>query len=84
MFNGIFQIMALSKPLNDSVREKLNCIDWYQNVTSTIPTQKILDVCKIAYHKAMSIEIIEHLLGGINMEYVPMELENSFDCLTIC
>ena len=70
--------MALSKP------EKLAKISWETKTPTTISHEKAMEVCRVQYSKVISIEIIEHLLGGINMDYVTMELENSFDCFSIC
>ena len=49
-----------------------------------IPIPKILEVCKVTYKNAISIEIIHHLLGGENMEYNIMEVDNSFECHAYC
>ena len=71
--------MSMSK----HVAERINKIED-KPVELTIPGQKIFDVCKITYENAISIEIINHLLGGENMEYFCMELENSFECDYYC
>ena len=76
--------MALSKPVAKGVHECLNRVSWDQNVKSEIGFEATMEVCKIAYDRAMSVEIIDHLLGGQNMEYAPMELQNSFDCFSVC
>ena len=71
--------MALSKP------EKLSRVDWGSKIPTTITKQRIMEVCRVEYTKAVSIEIIQHLLGGPNMEYNSiMELEDSFDCFVHC
>ena len=72
--------MALSKPLF----EKLNKIDWDKNVATNLSPEIILETCKITYTSSISIEVIEHLFGGQNMEYAPMELEDSIDCFHYC
>ena len=70
-------IMALSKPERISkIRDK--------NETLTIDSKKIIEICKVSYTNAISIEIISHLLGGDNMEYNAMELEDSFQCFDFC
>ena len=71
--------MALSKP------EKISRIDWDRKIPSQIQTKRIMEVCRVEYNKAVSVEIIEHLLGGPNMEYNSiMEVENSIDCFAVC
>ena len=45
-----------------------------------IHIEEIETFCIIKQEKATSIEIMEHLLGGPNMEYTTMEVENSFEC----
>ena len=71
--------MSLSK----HVRERLSAIEE-NKIAITVPIPKILEVCKVTYKNAISIEIIHHLLGGENMEYNVMELENSHECLAYC
>ena len=67
--------MALSKV------ERINKIRHNEGTPSlTINKDKIHELCEVSYTKAVSIEIIDHLLGGENMEYVTMELEDSFQC----
>ena len=68
--------MALSKP------ERLNKIS--NDGDLTINTMQIRKYCEVTYTSAISLEIIEHLLGGQNMEYITMELENSFQCYDYC
>ena len=63
---------------------KLNKVEWDHHVPTSITSQKIMEVCYISYPKACSIEIIDHLLGGPNLEFKPMELENLFDCYKHC
>ena len=67
-----------------SKSEKLNKVTWDHHVPSNISPEKIMEVCYISYSKACSIEIIDHLLGGPNLEFKPMELENLFDCYKYC
>ena len=68
--------MALSKP------------EWLNKISNdgdlTINTMQIRKYCEVTYTSAISLEIIEHLLGGQNMEYITMELENSFQCYDYC
>ena len=54
------------------------------DIQITIPTAKIMDFCKVSYSKAVSVEIIDHLIGGDNMEYKAIEVENSFQCYHVC
>ena len=74
--------MALSKPSRDI--QRISKIDWDKNVTISLDKNIIIETCKIVYTNAISVEIIEHLFGGQNMEYIPMELENSIDCYAFC
>ena len=69
--------MALSKPL------RINKI-LDKNEPISIDHQKIRDVCYVSYKNAVSIEVITHLLGGENMDYYAMELEDSFQCYDYC
>ena len=50
----------------------------------TICSKKIQEICKISYKNPISVEIISHLLGGENMDYVCMEIEDSFQCFDYC
>ena len=70
--------MALSKP------ERLTKVELHKHDECKISPEVIMDVCKISYDRAISIEIIEHLIGGQNMEYSLMEVDNSFECYAYC
>ena len=70
--------MSLSKHV-----DKINKI-YDTPVEVKIPRTKILEMCKITYNTAISIEIIKHLFGGENMEYNVMELGNSYHCEYYC
>ena len=73
--------MALSKPVN----EVLGKVEWNRDINIKIPTTNIMKVCRISYDKAISVEVIHHLLGGPNMDYnCVMEVENSVDCFNFC
>ena len=69
--------MALSKP---------NCIGKvHENVTKlSIDEAKIKEFCEVTYAVPISIEVIEHILAGTNLDYIPMELENPFQCFDFC
>ena len=67
--------MALSK----NAFERIGQIE-HSSCNISIEPFKILEVCKISYRGAISVEIISQLLGGQNMDYKVTELENSFDC----
>ena len=72
--------MALSKH-----EDLLGKISWDKNVQVKVSPKQIMDICRVHYSKAISVEIIQHLLGGPNMEYNSvMELENSIDCFHYC
>ena len=63
--------MAVSKPVPDGHNRKI----YYEEIEI---------FCIIRQPKATSIEIIEHLLGGPNMEYTCIEVENSVECFKHC
>ena len=69
--------MALSK-------EHVNKVDEMRLEDITIRGAKILNLCQVVYKNAVSIEIISHLLGGENMDYITMEVEDSFQCYAYC
>ena len=48
---------------------KLNKVCWDRHVPSAIQDTKIMEVCYISYSKACSVEIIDHLLGGPNLDF---------------
>ena len=52
--------MALSKPVANSedLRAKLNKVD-IKNVTTDLNPETIMEVCKIQYQQAISIEIVK-------------------------
>ena len=81
--------MALSKPLpsvtkvTENVSEKINEIPTREYNGSLHP-EEIIAFCKITKEKPVSIELIHNLLGGPNMEYSCMELQNSLDCYQFC
>ena len=77
--------MAASKLEHDDQSELLGKITWDKNVPISIDSGRIMDVCRIVYTKAISIKVIQHLLGGPNMEYNSvMEVQNSIDCFNFC
>ena len=59
--------MALSKVVRDGDDRKI----YYEEIEI---------FCLIRQPKATSVEIIQHLLGGPNMEYSFMEVQNSKEC----
>ena len=69
--------MALSK-------EHVNKVDEMRLEDIIISGAKILILCQVVYKNAVSIEIISHLLGGENMDYITMEVEDSFQCYACC
>ena len=71
--------MALSKP------ERVSKLEWNKNIPSQYSTQRIMEVCRVLRDKAVSIEIIQHLLSGDNMNYNSiMEVEDSIHCFNYC
>ena len=73
--------MALSK---EDGPEKVNIIDP-ENLEISISPKKMMEVCKMSYKKAISIEVVHHLLGGEHMDYSSvMEIPDSFQCYAFC
>ena len=71
--------MALSKP------ERISKLEWNKNIPLQYSTQRIMEVCCVLHDKAVSVEIIQHLLGGDNMDYNSiMEVEDSIYCFNYC
>ena len=46
----------------------------------TIPDEGIESFCVVKQLKPTTIELMDHLIGGPNMEYLAMELENCWEC----
>ena len=69
--------MALSKV------QRTSCIAD-KNEPLTIDKNVIEKLCKVSYTNAISVEIISHLLGGQNMDYMCMEVEDTFQCYNYC
>ena len=66
-------------------KEPVSKWEWNRNIPAKISKDRVMEVCRVQYNKAVSIEIIQHLLGGPNMEYNSiMEIENSIDCYHCC
>ena len=74
--------MALSKPLSFS--EKLNKIEPFKRSTTNVHDEEIEINCVYHQQKAISVELIHHLLGGPNMEYKVINVQDSFDCFEYC
>ena len=71
--------MACSKP------QRVSYVDWNEKSSGEISTDRIMEVCRVEFDKAISVEIIQHLCGGPNMEYNSvMEVENSIECYKFC
>ena len=68
--------MALSKPIPD----KLNTTILSKDLKITIPEEGIKIFSWIKQEKAISIDIINHLLGGPNVDYDAINVEDSFQC----
>ena len=71
--------MAMSKPIPD-MKEQLNSTKLCKDLKITIPEEEIKAFCWIKKEHAISIEIINHLLGGPNMDYDAMNIQDSFQC----
>ena len=71
--------MAMSKHVPD-MKEQLNLTNLCKDLKITIPEEEIKAFCWIKKEHAISIEIINHLLGGPNMDYDAMNIQGSFQC----
>ena len=81
--------MALSKPFVTKMMETSNVSEQINKInitkyTGSLEEEEIITFCKIEKQKPVSIELIRNMLGGANMEYPAMELENSFECFDFC
>ena len=86
--------MALSKqqvsdiPLmgtNRTSKEIVNKLEISQKVDCDgLNIDEIMHYVKISQKNAISIEIIKHLVGGPNMDYNCMEVDESITCYKIC
>ena len=74
--------MALSKPL--SFGGKINKLQWSKSVERKIHDEEIMVNCYHSQEKAVSVELIHHLMGGPNMEYKPINIGDSFECFNYC
>ena len=71
--------MALSKPVTEEMVEKLNTTGTSRMII-TIPEDEIKMFCWHMEPHAVSIDLINHLLGGDKMNYAAMNLEDSIQC----
>ena len=74
--------MALSKPINFT--EKINKFQWSRTTDRKIHDEEIMLHCLHKQDKAISVELIHHMLGGPNMEYKAMGVTDSFECFDYC
>ena len=49
-----------------------------------MPEDEIKMFCEYKQEKAISIELIHHILGGPNMDYEVMNVADSFQCFEFC
>ena len=79
--------MALSKPcitiFSEKLVEKINKMETSE-YSGVVNSEEILTFCLIECDKPLSIKNIRNLLGGSKMEYLCIELQNSFDCYAFC
>ena len=73
--------MALSKP--KKFTEKLNKVD-ITHVETTIHPEEIMLQCFYNYDKAISIDLIHHMLGGDHSDYKIIPVQESFECYNHC
>ena len=64
--------------------EKINKIQWSKPTERKIHDEEIMLQCYYNQERAVSVELIHHLLGGPNMEYQAMSVEESFECFKFC
>ena len=62
----------------ETVVSKINKVNGKPS-TSTLDHDEIITTCKVQQNKAISVELIHHMLGGPNMEYRFIEVEESFE-----
>ena len=74
--------MSKLKPKDFS--DKINSTEWSKHIPITIAEDEIFMFCFYTQYKAISIELIHHLLGGLNMDYQCMNIEESFQCFKFC
>ena len=71
--------MSLSKELDvDNVVTKINKV-YSKELKTDIHPEEIASTCCVVKQKAISIKLILHLLGGPNMNYRCIDLEESFE-----
>ena len=69
--------MALSKPLD--VCDKIGKMHWCKPTEHKIHDEEIEIHCFHKQEKAISVELIQHMLGGLNMEYKVINIQDSFE-----
>ena len=70
--------MAQSKLQMSNVCERINHVHG-PLIGTCLDEQEIVQMCCFTQHKAVSIELIHHMLGGPNMDYRVIELVESFE-----
>ena len=74
--------MALSKATSqvnsDSISSKLNRVHGIP-LPTLLNTEEIEQTCYLVKTKALSVDIIHHMLGGHYMDYRCIEVEESFE-----
>ena len=68
--------MVLSKPIN--FQEKISKFTWAKAAKRHLFDEEIEIHC-FEQKKPISVELIEHMLGGPNMEYKIINLDDSFE-----
>ena len=87
MLSSRFHLKSLQEREEEELplRERLNKIDYKVDIKREILDEQIMFFCKISYtNTPTAIELIDHLLGGPNMEYPCMEVRDSFKCFQVC
>ena len=76
--------MALSKHETKDVCNRIGKINWCKPLTRKIHDKEIKIHCFYRQKKAISVELIQHMLGGLNMEYKCINVEDSFKAFDYC
>ena len=75
--------MALSKPAG-SFQYRINNTDWSKKIKITVPKEEVEIFCYYQQENAISIELINHLMGGPNMDYQAIDVDDSFQAFEVC
>ena len=74
----------MSKLKPEDFSDKINSTEWSKHIPITIAEDEICMFYFYTQNKAISIKLIHHLLGGLNMDYQCMNIEESLQCFEFC